>query len=114
MWEAYLAETIPVGAVIVDEAGEVLSRGRNRTFDEPHDGQLGGSRLAHAEVNALLALSSGQTYEDFTLYTSLEPCHLCAPRRLPYVSGACATQPQSRTPAPSRSSSRAPITKRTR
>jgi tRNA(Arg) A34 adenosine deaminase TadA len=78
MWEAYLAETIPVGAVIVDEAGEVLSRGRNRTFDEPHDGQLSGSRLAHAEVNALLALSSGQTYEDFTLYTSLEPCHLCA------------------------------------
>ena len=37
MWEAYLAETIAVGAVIVDAAGEVLSRGRNRTFDEPRD-----------------------------------------------------------------------------
>jgi len=55
MWEAYLAGTIPVGAVVVDEAGEVLSQGRNRIFDEPRDGHLGGSRLAHAEVNALLA-----------------------------------------------------------
>lgn len=77
MWEAYLAGTIPVGAVVVDQAGDVLSRGRNRTFDEPNDGHLGSSRLAQAEVNALLALSSGRTYEEFTLYTSLEPCHLC-------------------------------------
>jgi tRNA(Arg) A34 adenosine deaminase TadA len=77
MWEAYLARTIPVGAVVVDEAGEVVSRGRNRIFDGPRDGQLAGSRLAHAEVNALVALTSERTYEGFTLYTSLEPCHLC-------------------------------------
>jgi tRNA(Arg) A34 adenosine deaminase TadA len=76
MWEAYLAETIPVGAVVVDEVGQVVSRGRNRTFDDPRDGHL-GSRLAHAEVNALLVLTSERTYESFTLYTSLEPCHLC-------------------------------------
>jgi tRNA(adenine34) deaminase len=55
MWEAYLAGTIPVGAVVVDETGEVASRARNRTFDDPRDGHLGGSRLAHAEVNALVA-----------------------------------------------------------
>jgi tRNA(adenine34) deaminase len=78
MWEAYLAGTIPVGAVVVDQAGDLLSRGRNRTFDQSRDGQLGGSRLAHAELNALLVLSSRRTYEEFTLYTSLEPCHLCA------------------------------------
>ena len=30
MWEAYLAGTTPVGAVVVDEAGDVVSRGRRR------------------------------------------------------------------------------------
>ena len=72
-----MAGTIPVGAVVVDEAGEVVSRARNRTFDDPRDGQLGGSRLAHGEVNALVGLTSERTYEGFALYTSLEPCHLC-------------------------------------
>jgi tRNA(Arg) A34 adenosine deaminase TadA len=77
MWEAYLAGTIPVGAVIVDEAGEIISRGRNRIFDDTRDGHLGRSRLAHAELNALVALTSERTYEGLTLYTALEPCHLC-------------------------------------
>jgi hypothetical protein len=76
-WEAYLAGTIPVGAVVVDETGEVVSRARNRTFDDPRNGHLGGSRLAHAKVNALVALTSERTYEGFTLYTAFEPCHLC-------------------------------------
>ena len=39
MWEAYLAGTIPVGAVVVDPAGEVVCRGRNRIFDDACDGQ---------------------------------------------------------------------------
>ena len=77
MWEAYAVGTIPVGAVVVDEAGEIVSRGRNRILDEVHATQLGRTRLAHAELNALLELSSDRTYEDFTLYTALEPCHLC-------------------------------------
>jgi tRNA(adenine34) deaminase len=77
MWEAYLAGTTPVGAVVVDEAGDVVSRGRNRIFDAARDGHLSGSRLAHAELNALVALTSERTYEGFTLYTTLEPCHLC-------------------------------------
>ena len=77
MWEAYLAGTIPVGAVVVDEAGEVVSRGRNRIFSDASDGHLARSRLAHAELNALVGLTSERTYEGFTLYTALEPCHLC-------------------------------------
>jgi len=77
MWEAYAAGTVPVGAVVVDESGEIVSRGRNRIFDGSRDGHLGRSRLAHAEVNALAALPSDRLYPDFTLYTSLEPCHLC-------------------------------------
>jgi tRNA(adenine34) deaminase len=76
-WEAYLAGSIPVGAVIVNELGDIVGRGRNRIFDTAFDGQLASSRLAHAEVNALLQLDSDRTYEDFQLFTALEPCHLC-------------------------------------
>ena len=77
MWKAYTAGTIPVGAVVVDETGRVVARGQNRIFDEPGARELGRSRLAHAEVNALTQLESGRMYPDWTLYTALEPCHLC-------------------------------------
>jgi tRNA(adenine34) deaminase len=77
MWEAYAAGTIPVGAVVVDESREVVSRGRNRIFSGGVNGQLAGSRLAHAEMNALLSFVSDRTYGGFELYTALEPCHLC-------------------------------------
>lgn len=77
MWEAYDAGTIPVGAIVTDESGAIVARGRNRIFDEPAAGQLGTTRLAHAEINALSALSSDRTYEGWTLWTALEPCHLC-------------------------------------
>jgi len=77
MWEAYAAGTIPVGAVITDQTGAVVSRGRNRIFNDESSEQLGRSRLAHAEINALLQLSSQHTYETYTLYSALEPCHLC-------------------------------------
>ncbi len=40
MWEAYLAGTIPVGAVVVDETTEVVYLTRNRTFDDPRGAQL--------------------------------------------------------------------------
>ena len=77
MWEAYINGTVPVGAVIVDPGGEVVACGLNRIFDGTVDGQLASTRLAHAEVNALVQLGSDRTYEDFHLYTALEPCHLC-------------------------------------
>jgi tRNA(adenine34) deaminase len=77
MWEAYSLGTIPVGAVVVDPTGEIVSRGRNRILDDVHGTQLGRTRLAHAEINALLELKADRTYESFTLYTALEPCHLC-------------------------------------
>src|SRR5687767_3950476 len=77
MWEAYRALTIPVGALVVDETGTVVSRGRNRIFGTPSGLELGGTRLAHAEVNALVRLPSSDTYERLTLYSALEPCHLC-------------------------------------
>jgi tRNA(Arg) A34 adenosine deaminase TadA len=76
-WEAYLAGSIPVGAVVADEYGKVVTRGRNRVFDDGHEGQLAGTRLGHAEINALVGLPSRETFPALTLYTALEPCHLC-------------------------------------
>ena len=54
-WEAYLAGTVPVGAAVAGADGRVVARGRNRIFDPPGTG-LAGTRLAHAEVDAVLAL----------------------------------------------------------
>lgn len=74
-WEAFLAETVPVGAVVAVN-GAVVARGRNRIFDPPGCG-LSGSRLAHAEVEALAQLPVGARYRDHVLYSTLEPCLLC-------------------------------------
>jgi tRNA(Arg) A34 adenosine deaminase TadA len=76
-WEAYRAGTVPVGAVVAGADGTVVARGRNRIFDPPGQG-LAGSRLAHAEVDALAQLSATDRYRDHVLYSTLEPCLLCA------------------------------------
>jgi tRNA(adenine34) deaminase len=76
-WEAYQADTVPVGAVVVGPDGAVVSRGRNRIHE--HDappGQLANTYLAHAEINALAQLPAAP-YPDHALYTTLEPCPLC-------------------------------------
>lgn len=75
-WEAYQAGTIPVGSVVVAADGGIVARGRNRIFDPPGRG-LAGSRLAHAEVDALSQLPAAERYRDHVLYSSLEPCLLC-------------------------------------
>ena len=54
----------------------VVSRGRNRIFDPPGVG-LAGSRLAHAEVDALSQLPVTDRYRDHVLFSTLEPCLLC-------------------------------------
>src|SRR5436309_10138903 len=76
-WEAFAAGTIPVGAVVTDSDGTLLSRGRNRIFDKPVPGQIAGSRVAHAEINALVQLGMDRRYHDCTLWTTLEPCAQC-------------------------------------
>lgn len=75
-WEAYLAGTIPVGSAVAGPDGRVVARGRNRIFDPPGRG-LAGSRLAHAEVDALSQLPVTDRYRDHVLYSTLEPCLLC-------------------------------------
>jgi tRNA(adenine34) deaminase len=77
-WEAFLAGSPAVGAVVTGADGAVVSRGRSRRAERSAPpGQLAGSRVAHAELNALagLPLHAGP---DVILYTTLEPCFLCA------------------------------------
>jgi tRNA(adenine34) deaminase len=59
-WQAYCAGSIPIGACVTGSDGRVLARGRNRIFDDVSDAtpHLSMTRLAHAEVNALLALDT--------------------------------------------------------
>lgn len=64
---------VPVGAVIVDQDGDLLSEGRNRR-------ELEGDPTAHAEIDALrrAAQRIGHWRIEGTLYVTLEPCVMCA------------------------------------
>jgi len=79
-WAAYRAGSLPIGAAITDAEGRILARGRNRIFEaSAPPGLLAGSRLAHAEMNALLALDwAAADPRACVLYTTTEPCPLCA------------------------------------
>ncbi|MBP1989810.1 nucleoside deaminase [Paenibacillus eucommiae] len=71
--------TYPIGAVIVNSAGVIISRGRNRVFSDC-------DTTAHAEVDAIrksgLAMLDPENKkflkENFTLYTTCEPCPMCS------------------------------------
>jgi tRNA(adenine34) deaminase len=78
-WQAYCMGSLPIGAVITDEAGRLLARGRNRIYEYKADGQiLCGHRLAHAEMNALISIEWKQMNpRRCILYTTTEPCPLC-------------------------------------
>ncbi len=78
-WEAYRADSLPIGAVVTDVDGNVLSRGRNRIHERSGEsGTLFGHKLAHAEVNALVKLDYDQyNPRACILWTTTEPCPLC-------------------------------------
>lgn len=78
-WTAYCAGSLPIGAVIVDdENGRLIATGRNAIHETDSNSPLNGSRLAHAEMNALITLSqTAVPPQNCTLYTTLEPCMMC-------------------------------------
>lgn len=67
------AGEVPVGAVIVDSAGQLIAEGENRRERDKDP-------TAHAEILALRA--AGQALKNWhlngcTLYVTLEPCAMC-------------------------------------
>lgn len=77
-WEAAATGNIGVGAVVSDEAGAIVTAARNRVSDrDAPSGQIAGSSLAHAEINALARLPY-RSERTLTLTTTLRPCLQCA------------------------------------
>ena len=69
-----ISQDVPVGAVLIDVAGQIVAVGRNER-------ELTGDPTAHAEVVAIRAASQGAgdwRLEDLTLVVTLEPCVMCA------------------------------------
>lgn len=72
--DALASDDVPVGAVVLDPSGEVLSTGRNRR-EVDHD------PTGHAEVVALRAAAAARgewRLDGCTLVVTLEPCTMCA------------------------------------
>ena len=65
---------VPVGAVVVDDAGAVIGRGRNER-------EARADPAAHAEIVAIRADGAHRgswRLDDCTLVVTLEPCTMCA------------------------------------
>ena len=76
-WQSFQAGSPGVGAVVVTSAGAIVARGRSRLRETvAPSGQLAGSRIAHAEINALATLPPADR-SDETLFTTLQPCFAC-------------------------------------
>ena len=65
---------VPVGAIIVDEKGAVIGRGKNERVKN-------NDPLAHAEMVAIKDAASklaNWRFDQLTLIVTLEPCAMCA------------------------------------
>ena len=65
---------VPVGAVVLDQAGTIIARGRNRR-------EADGDPTAHAEIVAIREAAravGGWRLDGLTLVVTLEPCTMCA------------------------------------
>jgi tRNA(adenine34) deaminase len=65
---------IPVGALVLDESGQIIGRGQNTREQE-------GDPLGHAEIVALRDASrhlGKWRLDECTLVVTLEPCTMCA------------------------------------
>ncbi|MFD7908760.1 nucleoside deaminase [Kitasatospora sp. NPDC059722] len=75
---AWLDDGLPVGAVLTDETGTIVTEGRNRAYDPPGGpDHLQGTPLAHAELNALAAARTTWNLGTHTLWSSHRPCAMC-------------------------------------
>jgi tRNA(adenine34) deaminase len=71
---AAAGQDVPVGAVVLDAAGEIIGRGRNLR-------EATADPTAHAEILAIRAAGEAAgdwRLEQCTLVVTLEPCTMCA------------------------------------
>ena len=79
-WEAYITGTYPIGAAVVDPSGRLVASSRNRIKDTTAPpGEIFSTRLAHAELNALLQTERtvAGDLRGLRLLATCEPCPLC-------------------------------------
>jgi tRNA(adenine34) deaminase len=70
---AYKSNEVPVGALVVDRSGTILSKAHNEKESE-------FDPCGHAEILALkraAALKKNWRLQDTTLFVTLEPCPMC-------------------------------------
>jgi tRNA(adenine34) deaminase len=78
-WQAFLDGSLPIGAVVLDAEGGLISKGHSQIHrGVERAAGLRGTPLAHAELNALIAMfEHAVDPHKMVLYTLLEPCPLC-------------------------------------
>ena len=72
--EVKSSDDVPVGALIVNEAGEIVSSGKNEREKD-------NDPTAHAEIVAIRGAGEklgSWRLDDLTLVVTLEPCGMCA------------------------------------
>lgn len=70
--QSYSEGGCPIGSVLVDNAsGAILGEGHNALVQE-------GNPILHGEMAALRAAGRMPNRHDTTMYTTLQPCFLCA------------------------------------
>ena len=74
-WEAFANGSIPIGAAITNENGNVISFGRNRLYENTTK----NPNIAHAEVEAIreLDISKYPNVGSYTILATMEPCPMC-------------------------------------
>lgn len=76
-WASLINRGLPVGAVVTS-AGVVIGEGRNRVYDAPGGADaLQGSPIAHAEMNAIAAVTETVELGACEIWSTHEPCSMC-------------------------------------
>jgi len=72
--QAQFHNDVPVGALVVNQSGEIIGRGKNER-------EKSNDPLAHAELMAIRDAAknlNSYRFDDLTLVVTLEPCAMCA------------------------------------
>ena len=62
---------IPIGAVLVNDSGEIISRGHNERVQT-------GDPTAHAEIVCIRRVGRRRDWDSLTLVSTLSPCIMCS------------------------------------